>query len=88
MSGSTTVTHGDASPLELVPDRAPMKAQLGTNLAEGPTLGVQVGRTVNVHRDTVTSRALYIGQRPAIPSTRRASPAWRTGTITRVKPAC
>jgi hypothetical protein len=28
---------------------------IGTDLAHGPTLGVQVGCTLNVHRDTVTS---------------------------------
>jgi hypothetical protein len=32
-----------------------MNAQLGTDLAQRPTLGVQVGRTLNVHRATVTS---------------------------------
>jgi hypothetical protein len=46
---------GDASPLELVPDGAPIEAQLGTNLAEGPTLGVQVGRTLNVHSAAVSA---------------------------------
>jgi len=34
-----------------------MNAQLGTDLAQRPTLGVQVGCTVNVHRDTVTTRS-------------------------------
>ena len=32
-----------------------MNAQLGTDLAQGPALGVQVGCTLNVHRATVTS---------------------------------
>ena len=32
-------------------------AQLGTDLPQGPALAVQVGRTLNVHRDTVTSLA-------------------------------
>jgi hypothetical protein len=31
-----------------------MNAQLDTNLTEGPTLGVQVGCTLNVHGVTVT----------------------------------
>ena len=57
MSGRTAAPHGDASPLELLADRAPMNAQLGTDLAEGPTLGVQVGRMLNVHRAAVTSFA-------------------------------
>jgi hypothetical protein len=35
-------THGDAGPLEMLADRAPMNAQLGTDLAQGPTLGVQI----------------------------------------------
>jgi hypothetical protein len=55
MSGRTARTHGVASALELFADRAPMNAQLGTDLAEGPTLGVQVGRTLNVHGATATN---------------------------------
>jgi hypothetical protein len=55
MSGRTARTHSDASLLELLADRAPMNAQLGTDLAEGPALGVQVGCTLNLHRVTVTS---------------------------------
>ena len=38
-----------------------MNAQLGTDLAKGPALAVQVARTVNVHRDTVTSRSAASG---------------------------
>jgi hypothetical protein len=34
-----------------------MNAQLGTDLAQGPTLGVKVGCTLNVHRDTVAGKA-------------------------------
>jgi hypothetical protein len=55
VSRRSAATHGDASTLELLADRTPMNAQLGTNLAQGPTLGVQVGRTLNVHCATVTS---------------------------------
>jgi hypothetical protein len=51
----STATHCDAGPLELVADRAPMNAQLGTDLPQGPALGVQVSCTLNVHRATVTS---------------------------------
>jgi hypothetical protein len=54
ISGSA-VSPGDAGTLELLADRAPMNAQLGTDLAQGPTLGVQVSRTLNVHGATVTS---------------------------------
>jgi hypothetical protein len=61
MSGRTAATHADASPLELLADGAPMNAQLGTDLAQAPTLCVQVGCTVNVHRDTVTSRSAASG---------------------------
>jgi hypothetical protein len=55
MSGRGTATHRDAGALELFADRAPMNAQLGTNLAQCLALGVQVGCTLNVHRATVTS---------------------------------
>jgi hypothetical protein len=46
MSGGTAATHGDASPLELLFDRAPMNAQLSTDMAQGPASGVQVGCSV------------------------------------------
>jgi len=79
MSGRTARTHRDTGALELFPDRAPMNAQLGTDLAQGPTLGIQVGRTVNVHRATITSRTAASGSSgvcggaPVMPATR--SPA-------------
>ena len=49
MSGRGTATHCDAGTLELLADRGPMNAQLGTDLAEGHALGVQVGGSLNVH---------------------------------------
>ena len=51
MSGRTRATHGDAGLAKLVADCGPRNAQLGTDLAQRPTLRVQVGRTLNVHRD-------------------------------------
>jgi hypothetical protein len=36
----SAATHGDAGLAKLLADRAQMNAQLGTDLAEGPTLGV------------------------------------------------
>jgi hypothetical protein len=39
----------DAGPLKLLADRAPMNAQLGTDPAQRPALGVQVGCAINVH---------------------------------------
>jgi hypothetical protein len=36
----TAATHGDAGTLELLADRAPMNAQLGTDLAQRSTLRV------------------------------------------------
>jgi hypothetical protein len=54
MRRRSTATHGDTGRLELLVDRAPMNAQLGTDLAQAPALGIQVGCTLNVHRDTVT----------------------------------
>ena len=77
MSLRTAATHGDAGPLELLTDRAPMNPQLGTDLSQGPTLAVQVGRTVNVHRDTVASRSAASGsfglQRTPVDASNEAS---------------
>jgi hypothetical protein len=55
VSGRTAVTHGDAGLAKLIAHRGRREAQLGTDLAQSPTLGVQVGCTLNVHGDTVTS---------------------------------
>ena len=57
MSRRRAATHGDAGTLELLADRGRMNAQLRTYLTQGPTLGVPVGRSLNVHGDTVTSRS-------------------------------
>jgi hypothetical protein len=40
MRGRTDRTDADAGPLEMLADRAPMNAQFGTDLAQGPALGV------------------------------------------------
>ena len=55
MSRSTAATHGDAGTAKLIAHRGRRDAQLGTDLAQGPALGVQVGCTLNVHRATVTA---------------------------------
>jgi hypothetical protein len=47
-------THADAGVVELLVDRTPMNAQLGTDLAQGLALGIQIGGTVNIHGATVT----------------------------------
>ena len=52
MSGSTAPTHGDAGTTKLMAHCRRRDAQLGTDLAQGPALGVQVGCTLNVHRGT------------------------------------
>jgi hypothetical protein len=47
--------HGDAGLAKLMADGGPWNAQLGTDPAQSPSLGVQVGCTVNVHCATVVS---------------------------------
>jgi hypothetical protein len=47
MGRRSAATHGDAGPLELLADSAPMNAQLGTDLAQSPTLAVQIGCTLH-----------------------------------------
>ena len=61
MSAGTARTHGDAGTAKLLAHCGRRDAQLGSDLAQGPALGVQVGRTVNVHRATVTSRSAASG---------------------------
>ena len=61
MSGRAAATHGDAGATKLLADRRRGNAQLGADLAQGPSLGVQVGCTLNVHGATVTSRCAASG---------------------------
>ena len=58
MSRGAAATHGDAGTTKLLAHRGRRDAQLGTDLAQGPTLGVQVSRTLQVHGGSVTS--LYL----------------------------
>jgi hypothetical protein len=53
MCGRTARTHVDAGTAKLFAGLAPMNAQLGTNLAQSPALGVQPDCTLNVHGATV-----------------------------------
>ena len=41
--------------MKLLADRGGREAQLGTDLAQGPALGQQVGCMLNVHRATVAA---------------------------------
>jgi hypothetical protein len=50
--------NADAGTLGLFADRAPIKSQLSSDLAQSPALDVQVGRTLNVHGATVTIPSL------------------------------
>jgi hypothetical protein len=49
MSRRAAASHGHAGAIELMADGSPGNAQLRTDLAQSPTLGVQVGCTLNVH---------------------------------------
>jgi hypothetical protein len=60
MRWRTAVTHGDAGTAKLMTHGGPGNAQLCTDLAQTPTLGVQVGCTLNVHRATVTSHGRIV----------------------------
>jgi hypothetical protein len=51
---TSAATHGDAGPTKLIAHGGPGNPELGTDLAQGPTLRVQVGCTVNVHCATIT----------------------------------
>ena len=70
MSRTTAATRGYTGAMELFADRGPMNSQLRTDLAQAPTLGVQVGGTLNVHCATVTSLSRIVsglgpGDQPA-----------------------
>jgi hypothetical protein len=53
MSGRAAATHGDSGAAKLMAHGGPGNAQLGTDLAQGPAPGVQIGCTRNVHCATV-----------------------------------
>jgi hypothetical protein len=44
----TATTHSNAGPVKLIADSGPPNAQLGTDLAQAPSLGIQLGRMLNV----------------------------------------
>jgi hypothetical protein len=80
MSWRTAATHGDAGVAELMAHGGPGNAQLGTDLTQGPALAVEVGRTLNVHRDTVTAgatrgdaAAMTVEQRATVSATKTRS---------------
>jgi hypothetical protein len=47
----------------MLADRAPMNAQLVTDLTHAPTLGTEVRRTLNIHGATVTTLTRITWQR-------------------------
>jgi hypothetical protein len=55
VSRRAVAAQGDAGTPKLMAYSRPGNAQLGTDLAQGPTLCVQVGCTLNIHRATVAS---------------------------------
>jgi hypothetical protein len=55
MSWRAAATHGEAGTPKLIAHGDLGNTQLGTDLAQGPTLGVQIGCALNVHGATVTS---------------------------------
>jgi hypothetical protein len=54
MSGRADTTHGDARATKLMTHGGPGNAHLGTDLAQGPALGVQIGCTLKLHGATLT----------------------------------
>jgi hypothetical protein len=67
MSWRAGATHGEAGATKLLAHRGPGNAQLGTDLAQGPTLGVQICRTLNIHGATVTNLSLIVFPRNSLP---------------------
>jgi hypothetical protein len=49
MRGRTGAIQSEAGTAKSIAHGCPGNAQLGTDLAQGPTLGVQLGCTLNVH---------------------------------------
>ena len=60
MSGRSAATHRDAGAMKLLADRGPVDAQLCADLAQGPTLGVQLRRTIDVYGVTVATTRLVV----------------------------
>ena len=59
MSRCADGTHGDTGATEMIMNNVRSKVQLCADLAQGPALGIQLCRTLNVHHTTCkVSRAL------------------------------
>ena len=75
MRRRSVATHGDTGAAKLIAHGGPGNAQLGTDLAQGPALGVQLCRTLNVHsatrKELRQSSAFVVGSLwPAAPLSR------------------
>ena len=46
-------THGDTGATKMIVDHVPSNAQLRADLAQGPALGIQLCRTLNIHSATL-----------------------------------
>jgi hypothetical protein len=55
MCRRTATTHADPGTAQMIADRGLRDAQLGSDLAQSPALGVKVGCTLNVHVVTVVN---------------------------------
>jgi hypothetical protein len=73
VSPRAAATHGDSGVVELLADRGPMNAQLGTDLAQGQALGIQVRRTLNVHGATVAVTGLDVASRDLVANLRKTT---------------
>jgi hypothetical protein len=80
-------THGHARAMERLADCGKMTAQLRTDLAQGPTLCIRVGRTFNVHGVTVAAVRLDVASRDQVAispageslvAVRESAGRWRT----------
>ena len=85
VSPRTAATHRDAGTAKLMAHRGPCDVQLGTDLPQGPALGVQIGRPLNVHGATVASlsRIVFPPIGDAFCEGRHHLSSW---SIARVKP--
>ena len=67
ISGWTGATHSDPGTTELIADRGRGEAKLGSDLAQRPALGVQVGCAINVHGGHRNQSASEFRLRPKEP---------------------
>jgi hypothetical protein len=81
MCRRTGATHSDPGTASLGADCGLREVKLGSDLAQGPAAGVQVGRTLNIHCATVTVACKRPAREAVYLLSAELSASWDSGVM-------